>query len=92
MTPDGEAGLNYLCAGYKMFFEHVDRPMRLMARLLQADRPPAEIMQWYAVQDAGWREQARRAGRNALCPCGSGRKAKQCHAATGAARQGLVAR
>jgi uncharacterized protein len=89
MTPNGEAGLNYLCAGYKMFFEHVDRPMRLMAQLLQADRPPAEIMQWYAVQDAGWREQARRAGRNALCPCESGRKAKQCHAA---ARQGLVAR
>jgi len=79
MTPDGEPGLNYLCAGYKMFFEHVDRPMRLMARLLQAERPPAEIMQWYAVQDAAWREQARRVGRNELCPCGSGRKTKQCH-------------
>jgi uncharacterized protein len=63
-----------------MFFEHVDRPMRLMAQLLKAERPPAEIMQWYAVEDAGWREQARRVGRNDACPCGSGRKAKQCHA------------
>ena len=81
MTPDGESGLNYLCAGYKMFFEHVDRSMRLMAQLLRAERPPAEIMQWYAVQDVGWREQARRVGRNDLCPCGSRRKARQCHAA-----------
>jgi len=80
MTPDGEPGLNYLCAGYKIFFEHVDRPMRLMAQLLKAERPPAEIMQWYAVQDAGWRQQARRVGRNDACPCGSGRKAKQGHA------------
>ena len=82
-TPDGEPGLNYLCAGYKMFFEHVDRPMRLMKRLLEAQRPPAEIMQWYAVQDEGWRAQAARVGRNEPCPCGSGRKAKQCHGVGG---------
>jgi len=31
LTPEGEAGLNYLCAGYKAFFQHIDRPMRLMA-------------------------------------------------------------
>jgi radical SAM protein with 4Fe4S-binding SPASM domain len=29
-TPDGEPGLNYLCAGYKAFFHHVDGPMRFM--------------------------------------------------------------
>jgi uncharacterized protein len=82
MTPEGEPGLNYLCAGYKMFFEHVDRPMRLMKRLLDAQRPPAEIMQWYAVQDEGWRTQAKKLGRNETCPCGSGKKAKACHGAT----------
>ena len=61
-TPDGEPGLNYLCAGYKMFFQHVDQPMRMMARLLQAERPPAEIMQWYAMQDERWRADARKVG------------------------------
>ena len=38
-TPDGEAGLNYLCAGYKAFFTHVDRPMRLMASQLPLREP-----------------------------------------------------
>jgi uncharacterized protein len=43
-TPEGESGLNYLCAGYKHFFNHVDRPMRIMTDLLRAGRAPAEIM------------------------------------------------
>jgi uncharacterized protein len=33
-TPDGEPGLNYSCAGYKAFFIHVGKPMRLMAEVL----------------------------------------------------------
>jgi uncharacterized protein len=49
-TPDGHDGLNYLCAGYKQFFQHVNQPMRKMAELLQQRRPPAEIMQWYASE------------------------------------------
>ena len=43
-TPDGEAGLNYLCAGYKAFFNYIDEPMKLMAGLIRTQRPPAEIM------------------------------------------------
>ena len=43
-TPDGEPGLNYLCAGYKDFFHHVDRPMRIMGKLLAQDRAPSEIV------------------------------------------------
>ncbi|HEY0787822.1 MAG TPA: anaerobic sulfatase maturase [Thermoanaerobaculia bacterium] len=35
--------LNYLCAGYKEFFAHVARPMTIMAELLRAGRPPAEV-------------------------------------------------
>ncbi len=32
-TPDGEPGLNYLCAGYKAFFQRVDEAMKIMAML-----------------------------------------------------------
>ena len=44
-APDGEAGLNYLCAGYRAFFTHVDKPMRTMAGLLKQGRFADEIMQ-----------------------------------------------
>ena len=33
-------GLNYLCAGFKEFFHHVDRPMRIMAGSLAAGPRP----------------------------------------------------
>jgi uncharacterized protein len=75
-TPDGEDGLNYLCAGYKTFFNHVDRPMRLMSDLLRQGRAPAEVTSVLAAEDA---ERFTSAGRNDPCPCGSGRKYKVCH-------------
>jgi uncharacterized protein len=43
-TPDGEAGLNYLCAGYKSFFRHIDGPMRLMAARLRNGGYADEVM------------------------------------------------
>lgn len=43
-TPDGEPGLNYLCAAYKRFFNHIAPAMRTMTALLRAGRAPAEIM------------------------------------------------
>ena len=49
-TPDGEDGLNYLCAGYKKFFNHVHPHMRLMAQLLENNRAPAEIMEILAAK------------------------------------------
>jgi uncharacterized protein len=42
-TPDGEAGLNYLCPSYKAFFGHVDPAMRFMSSLLEEGRAPSEI-------------------------------------------------
>ncbi|HEX6663453.1 MAG TPA: anaerobic sulfatase maturase [Gaiellaceae bacterium] len=71
-TPEGGPGLNYLCAGYKGFFDHVDRPMRFMSERLRQNGAPAEIMRLYAADDA-------RRGRNDPCTCGSGRKWKHCH-------------
>ncbi len=47
-TPDGEAGLNYLCPAYKKFFNHIDPHMKTMAQLLRNDRAPAEIMRMLA--------------------------------------------
>jgi uncharacterized protein len=43
-TPDGEPGLNYLCAAYKRFFKHVAPYMKAMTDLLRAERAPAEVM------------------------------------------------
>jgi uncharacterized protein len=74
-TPQGEPGLNYLCAGYKMFFKHIDPCMRFMAEELRHQRAPANIMRTFQVPDA---KPPRRPARNQLCVCGSGRKYKQC--------------
>ena len=50
LTPDGEPGLNYLCAGYKHFLHHIGPAMRLMTTLLQQRRPPAYIMEILSAQ------------------------------------------
>ena len=57
-TPDGEPGLNYLCAGYKAFFTHIDRPMRMMADLLRHGHYADEVMALLAARkpDAPERE------------------------------------
>ena len=52
ISPYGEPGQHYLCPGYKDFFHHVQGPMEAMARLLRANRAPAELMAWYAAHDA----------------------------------------
>jgi len=49
-TPEGETGLNYLCAGYKKFFTHIDSPMRTMGALLSVQQAPANIIQMPRAQ------------------------------------------
>ena len=75
-TPDGEPGLNYLCAGYKMFFRHVDPFMRFMAAELAGGRAPANVMRWVAEKEM--QAAFKSAQRNDPCPCGSGKKFKHC--------------
>ncbi len=75
-TPDGEPGLNFLCAAYKRFFHHVDPYMRFMAAELASARPPANVMKWIATGIGSNMTQKTR--RNEPCPCGSGRKFKHC--------------
>jgi uncharacterized protein len=84
-TPDGEPGLNYLCAGYKAFFHHIDTPMKLMAQLMHSNRPASGIMPMMAKLDAYQANLFAKAGRNDPCPCGSGTKYKKCHGSTLAA-------
>ena len=69
-TPDGEPGLNYLCVGYKRFFNHCRPFLTALAAVHRSrDRPKTEAA-------------ATKIGRNSPCPCGSGRKYKSCCLAT----------
>ena len=71
-TPDGEPGLNYLCAGFKEFFHYVSFPMKLMAGLIRRGREAKEVMELLDKAFAN-------VNRLDPCPCGSGRKFRQCH-------------
>jgi len=73
-TPDGETGLNYLCAGYKRFFTHCRPFVSQIAALWRQQAPERRT-----PQAGGTRARARpKTGRNDPCPCGSGRKYKHC--------------
>ena len=74
-TPDGEPGLNYLCAGYRRFFTHCRPYTAQMAALQWAGHPPEQLMQQLRVTAA---RVLPKSGRNDPCPCGSGRKFKKC--------------
>ena len=78
-TPEGEGGLNYLCAGFKQFFKHIDQPAKLITGLLRRGRPVGEVMGILAREEAKLQAALARVGRNGPCPCGSGRKVKHCH-------------
>ncbi len=78
-TPDGEPGLNYLCAGYKQFFHHIDHPMQVMTELLRDNRTAADVIEILRREENPFLDELKHIGRNSPCPCGSGLKTKKCH-------------
>ncbi len=78
----GEERVSHLCAGYKAFFHHIDPYMRWMADELRLGRPPANVVGWLAQQEQAQSRQYEGTPRNAPCPCGSGKKYKNCHGRT----------
>lgn len=67
----------YFCAAYRMFFEHAHDTLQEMARRLRAEQQEGREQEQQAAQSeapAGYPG----ASRNAPCPCGSGRKYKDC--------------
>ncbi|MBM3212831.1 anaerobic sulfatase maturase [Candidatus Poribacteria bacterium] len=68
-TPDGETGLNYLCAGYKRFFTHSKPFVDALATIWRQNNVQEQIRP--SQNSPG-------IGRNDPCPCGSGLKYKKC--------------
>ncbi len=73
-TPDGEEGLNFLCAGYKRFFTYC-QPW--VAEVADQWYRQTSKQQMKPVQPTEARASLK-VGRNDPCPCGSGLKYKKC--------------
>ncbi len=73
-TPDGEEGLNYLCAGYMRFFRHVDPYMKFMGAMLKQRRSPQYVMGFARELEKLFAQ----ADPEAPCPCRIPRKYKDC--------------
>jgi uncharacterized protein len=78
IAPGGDPGLNYLCVGYRRFYEHARPHLARMRSLAVRGRPVADIVGELEVAERDLRRRWQMTPRNASCPCGSGKKYKQC--------------
>jgi uncharacterized protein YecA (UPF0149 family) len=65
--------LDYLREGYRAFFSHADRSMKVMADLIRSGRAAEEIMAARREENGNGRIPVN-PGRNDTCFCGSGLK------------------
>jgi uncharacterized protein len=73
-TPDNQAGLNYLCAGYKRFFTHCRPFIEELSALSHRQNLERQV----APSPSSMAGTTPKTARNAPCPCGSGQKYKKC--------------
>jgi len=92
LTPDGERGLNYLCSGYRRFFNHCKPWVEAVAeawrfknlQTLQAGihgRPGTQSLHQVRPETeprSPNQRDRKKINRNAPCPCRSGKKYKHC--------------
>lgn len=75
LADNGESELNYLCSGLKQFYAYAEKPLKrvieYMKQGLNSETILSELRKDLAARWKG-------IGRNDPCPCGSGRKAKNC--------------
>ncbi|MGF1758231.1 anaerobic sulfatase maturase [Photobacterium sagamiensis] len=75
-SKSGQPGHNYFCEGYESYFRHTERYMKMMRDLLISGRPASDVMMQLYQQQISVKKNS--LGRNAPCPCGSGKKSKRC--------------
>jgi uncharacterized protein len=72
---DDVPGLNHLCSGLRRFFAYIQPAARLIQTLSSKGATPEAVMgELRSYMQSKWKG----VGRNDPCPCGSGRKAKNC--------------
>lgn len=75
LTGPGGATTHYLCDAFKTFFEYSDQRFRKLAKIWQDRRDSVNRAHTKNVRQ---KPGGKKVGRNAPCPCGSGRKFKKC--------------
>ena len=78
-TPDGEDGLNYLCAGWKGFFHRINEPYKILVALMRTGRPASDVMQIVSEREAHFNVAYSKSKPEDPCPCGSQMPFRRCH-------------